>query len=119
MQNTVNWFELFVTDLNRAQAFYEEALGTTLKSENFMGEPHAIFKAEGVAGALVVRKERKPSAEGALVYLACNGRLDAVLGRVEKAGGRVLLGKTEIGPPGFIAIISDTEGNQVGLHSPR
>lgn len=119
MKNAINWFELFVTNLPRAQKFYEEVLGASLRSETFNGEPHAIFVAEGVGGALVLRKDRKPSAEGALVYLNCNGQLDAVVGRVTKAGGRVVMPKTDIGPPGFIAVMLDSEGNAVGLHSER
>jgi predicted enzyme related to lactoylglutathione lyase len=119
MRNTLNWFEIFVANLPRAQAFYEAVLGTKLKAETFNGEPHAIFAAEDLKGALVQRASRKPSAEGSLVYLNCNGQLDAVLGRVAGAGGRVVMPKTDIGPPGFIAVVADSEGNAVGLHSAR
>ena len=119
MRNTINWFELFVSELPRAQAFYEQVLVTKLKPETFNGEPHAIFVADGLEGALVQRKNRKPGGEGALVYLNCDGALDATVARVEKAGGKVVLPKTDIGPPGFIAIMLDTEGNSVGLHSAR
>lgn len=119
MQNGINWFELFVADLPRAQAFYEQVLDTKLRAEKFNGEPHAIFQADGVAGALVLRKDRGPSRDGALVYLNCNGKLDAVLARVTKAGGRLVLPKTDIGNPGFIAVMADSEGNAVGLHSER
>jgi predicted enzyme related to lactoylglutathione lyase len=45
--------------------------------------------------------------------------LDETLGRVEKAGGKIVMPKTDIGPPGFIAIVRDSEGNSVGLHSER
>jgi hypothetical protein len=119
MRNTLNWFELFVADLPRAQAFYEQVLATKLRAEQFNGEPHAIFGADGLKGALVKREGRKPSAEGSLVYLNCNGALDAALSRVEKAGGKIVMPKTDIGDPGFIAIVKDTEGNAVGLHSAR
>lgn len=119
MKDTLSWFEIFVADLPRAQGFYERVLDKKLEAETFNGEPHAIFPAEGLKGALVKRAARKPSADGALVYVDCTGTLDAVLGRVEAAGGKVLLPKTDIGGPGFIAVIADTEGNQVGLHSER
>lgn len=119
MRNTLNWFELFVTEMPRAQAFYEQVLATKLRAGPFNGEPHAIFSDDGLKGALVQREGRKPSAEGAVVYLNCNGDLDAALGRVEKAGGKIVMPKTDIGPPGFIAIVHDTEGNAVGLHSVR
>ncbi len=119
MQNSVNWFELFVAEMPRAQAFYEQVLATTLRPENVNGEAHAIFGGDGVAGSLVQRKGAQPGGGGTLVYLNCNGTLDAVIARVEKSGGKVMMPKTDIGPPGFIAVMVDTEGNSVGLHSER
>ncbi len=121
MSNVINWFEIPVTDLPRAQAFYERILGTKLKAEVFGGMPMAIFPygEKGVGGALAKMELRKPSSEGSLTYLNCNGALDEVLAKVPSAGGRVVLPRTDIGAPGFIAIIADTEGNSVGLHSVR
>lgn len=124
MNNAVNWFEIFVADLTRAAAFYERVLQISLKREDFAGMPQAIFTRAGgnpdnVGGALVKHPERGPSAEGVMVYLNVTGQLDAVLGRIEAAGGKVVMPKTDIGDPGFIALMRDTEGNVVGLHSPR
>jgi hypothetical protein len=120
MRNTLNWFELFVADLPRAQRFYEQVLATTFKeTEDFDGTQMAIFSDDGLKGALVKSPRRKPAAEGALVYLNCNGALDACLSRVEKSGGKVVLPKTDIGAPGHIALMVDSEGNTVGLHSVR
>ena len=119
MQNAINWFEIFVSDLDRAVAFYEGALGIELRREEFGGTPMAIFPGAGagVAGALV-KNGQKPGG-GTLVYLNANRKLDAVLGRVKPSGGEVVLPKTDIGDPGFIATVKDTEGNIVGLHSER
>jgi hypothetical protein len=72
-----------------------------------------------VGGALVEDSTNAPSPTGQRVFLNAAGELDAWLARVEAAGGRVLLPRTDIGPPGHIAIIQDTEGNHVGLHAPR
>jgi predicted enzyme related to lactoylglutathione lyase len=119
MINTVNWFEIFVSDMDRARLFYETVLAIKLKTETAMGEPHAIFTGERQFGALVKREHRKPSAEGVMIYLNCAGILDQVIERAVKAGGRILLPKTDIGAPGFIAILGDSEGNAVGVHSPR
>ena len=120
MKDAINWFELPVLDLERAQKFYETVLATKLKTEIFGGLPNALFPAgEGVGGALVKDPRRAPHASGALVYLNANGKLDACLGRVEAAGGKVLLPKTSIGDPGDIALVLDTEGNQIGLHATR
>jgi predicted enzyme related to lactoylglutathione lyase len=119
MHNTLNWFEIFVADLPRAQAFYEAVLDTSLKTEDFGGMPMAVFPAEGLKGALVKHPRRQPSAEGAITYLNCNGRLDQALARVPAAGGAVLMPRTDIGAPGFIAWVRDTEGNTVALHAAR
>jgi predicted enzyme related to lactoylglutathione lyase len=121
MKSALNWFEIPTVELKRAVKFYEAVLGTSLKVEEFNGTPIAVFHAEdpGVGGALIHDARRKPSPEGAIVYLDARGDLDGCLARVERAGGRVLLPKLDIGGPGFIAIIADSEGNQVGLHSPR
>jgi len=122
MQHTINWFEIPTTDLDRASRFYEAVLGATVKREHFdgTGTQMAVFQGDeaSVRGALIVDERRKPAADGALVYLHARD-LDASLARIEKAGGNVVMPKTDIGPPGFIALVRDTEGNVVGLHTPR
>ena len=75
--------------------------------------------ADGAGGALTLSPQRQPNENGTLVYLNANGILDAVLARLGGAGGDVVLPKTDIGDPGFIAIFRDTEGNVVGLHAER
>ena len=44
-------------------------------------------------------------------------RLDETLKEVEKNGGRVLAQKHSIAPFGFRAIVLDSEGNGIALHS--
>jgi len=122
MTHTINWFEIPTTDLERASRFYQDVLGASFKHEHFAAtDMHmAVFQGEmkSVRGALIADKRRKPAADGALVYL--NARdLDASLARIEPAGGSVVLPKTDIGEPGFIALVRDTEGNVIGLHAPR
>ena len=122
MANALNWFEIPVADLERATRFYEAVMGETLKRESEDGRPMAIFARKNdadVAGALVADPRRKPTSDGVTVYLNAAGKLDACLERVGGAGGKVLLPKTDIGVPGFIALVRDTEGNTVGLHAPR
>jgi predicted enzyme related to lactoylglutathione lyase len=121
MSGAINWFEIPVVDLDRAQHFYQTILEKQLRRETFAGMPMAVFPYSdgGVGGALVIMKGREPSLHGGLGYLDCGQALEETLARVPKAGGKVVMPRTDIGPPGFIAIIVDTEGNSVGLHSPR
>jgi predicted enzyme related to lactoylglutathione lyase len=120
MMNAINWFEIPVTDLERAATFYETTLGIALKRVSFGGAPIAIFPADepGVAGALVIDARRKPGVDGSVVYLNATGKLDECLKRATRAGGEVILPRTPIGEPGFIAFVRDTEGNRIGLHAP-
>ena len=121
MTNALNWFEIPVIDMDRAHKFWGAVLGEDLKRVDFGGKPHVLLpqKDEGVGGALVKDADRKPSADGTLLYLNAEGRLDACLARVSKAGGAIVLPRTGIGEHGFIAVLRDTEGNVVGLHSTK
>jgi predicted enzyme related to lactoylglutathione lyase len=122
MTHAINWFEIPTNDLDRASRFYESLLAISLERERFAGTDTdmAIFpgEEESVRGALIASPRRKPMSDGALVYLHARD-LDASLARVDKAGGSVVMPKTDIGEPGFIALVRDSEGNVVGLHSPR
>jgi predicted enzyme related to lactoylglutathione lyase len=122
MSHTITWFELPAADLDRAVDFYRAVLQAEIRKEIFGKMPNGIFvtasRAE-VTGALVQGEGYVPSSTGAVVYL--NARtpddLDQILARVEPSGGKVILPKTDIGEPGFIALILDSEGNRVGLHA--
>lgn len=118
-QNAINWFEIPCADLDRATEFYETMLGVKLVRDDSFG-PVAMFTAEeaGTGGTLVKRTFQKPGASGPMVYLNCDGDLDAVLARVPAAGGLVLRPKTPVpGGYGHYACLRDSEGNHVGLHS--
>ncbi len=120
MKNTINWFEIPVADMDRALAFYSSLFDTKL--ELMQGMPDvtmAMLPAdeEGVGGAIVKHAQMKPSADGTHVYINGGDDLAPMLGRVEPAGGKVIMPKTSIGENGYMALITDTEGNTVGLHS--
>jgi uncharacterized protein len=119
MANTVNWFEIPVSNMERATTFYGTLFETTLKADPAIpGYEMAMFPSQGgVDGALVKGEGNTPSHSGSLVYLNGGDDLIHVLNRVEKAGGKVLQDKTSIGENGFFAYFEDTEGNKVALHS--
>lgn len=117
----VVWFEIPTADLARAQRFYGNILGTAFREEQ-MGPAAriAVFEAPETAikGCLVNGPHWQPSASGSIVYLNAGADLQNVLDRVPAAGGEVLVGKTLIAPEiGYYAVLKDSEGNSVGLHS--
>ena len=121
MNKLISWFEIPALDLNRACAFYENILAVTLNRGDMGPASLAVFpydRDHATGGTLITGPGFKPSAEGAVVYLNANPSLDAVLARVSKAGGKVVLPRTEL-PPGMgaYAHFVDTEGNRVGLHA--
>lgn len=121
MANALNWFEIPVTDMNRAKAFYGTVLDAKeLQEQNAKDMLMTFLPSEdGVGGALVQNKEwgYVPSQTGSIVYLNGGEDLSVPLGKVEAAGGKVLAEKMGIGENGFIAFFQDTEGNKVGIHS--
>ena len=122
--NIVGWFEIPVNDMERAMAFYEKVLDLKL-DRNQMGPldmawfPYAP-EGLGSGGSLVYFPDGyKTSGDGVLVYFtAHSGDLANELSRVEDVGGKILQDKTQISPEhGFMAVIIDSEGNRVALHS--
>ena len=124
MPSALNWFQIPASDATRARAFYETICGLTLEKleagpgMEMWGFPSDWRKGE-IGGAIVCGEGAVPSATGTMVFLNGNPDLQTVLDRVEGAGGKILAPKTEIGMEGagFFAVITDTEGNTVGLHS--
>lgn len=117
--NSINWFDIPVSDLDRATTFYSEILDSTLERYEGNGIEGALFPCSGAAcGTLLKGESFVPSHQGSVVYLNGGSDLTTILSRVAGAGGKVLLEKTEIGGGrGSFAYFEDTEGNRVGLHS--
>jgi predicted enzyme related to lactoylglutathione lyase len=120
MSNPVGWFEIHVADMARAKAFYEQLLGTQLNKLDSPGMDMMAFTMDshghGASGALVCMPGMAPGGNSTLVYFSsADCAIEA--GRAEAAGGQVFKPKTSIGPYGFIALLIDTEGNMIGLHS--
>jgi predicted enzyme related to lactoylglutathione lyase len=119
MSHTLCWFDLDVKNLERAVTFYHHVLNRQLDTFDYEGHRGAVFSHEhhDVAGCLVESTDFKPNDGGLLPYFNVEGRLDASLKEVEKYGGQIIAPKHAIGPNGFRAIILDSEGNRVALHS--
>jgi uncharacterized protein len=118
--NALNWFEIYVTDIQRARTFYETILNTQLVEAEGASIPMAIFPYDnmnGIGGSITCMEGCKPGPGGTVIYLNVEGDLDGVISRIPAAGGKVIRPRFAIPPHGFIAIFEDTEGNVVGLHS--
>lgn len=121
--NSLNWFEIPVLDTPRAKKFYETILDIKMETSEMMGMEMTSFPGSDtpngkVSGALVKNEMYKPSADGAVIYLNANPDIQAVVDRIETAGGKVVMPKTQITPEiGYMAFFIDTEGNRLGLHA--
>ena len=124
MNNAISWFEIGTTDLERATKFYQTIFGISLVPMDLPNIKMRMFPVDdpqhGIGGAIVDSGGfHKPSGtDGPLIYLNGNPDVQTILDKVEAAGGKVMVPKTEISPEyGFMAVIIDTEGNRIGLHS--
>jgi len=118
----IDWFEIPARNLDRAQTFYETLLATTLRREAAgPAKMLAVFSYgdTGIGGCLMAGEgTAEPSQSGTMIYLNAAPMLDAVLARVEAAGGRITTPKVQLPDgQGCFAHILDTEGNRVGLHA--
>ena len=121
--NAINWFEIPVSDFARARKFYETIFAIKLTDMSAMPETQmAGFPYEygngKVTGAIVHNQAYKPSTEGVVIYMNADPEIQTVVYRIEKAGGRIILPRTQITPEyGYMAFFIDTEGNKIGLHA--
>jgi uncharacterized protein len=120
--NSLNWFEIPATDIKRAKKFYENVFDVKMEEMEMEGMLMAFFpwkNGNGKAtGGLVKSKMHKPSKTGGcVIYLNADPDLKKALSKVKKAGGQVIMPKTQIGEFGFMAFFIDTEGNRMAMHS--
>ncbi|MBK8426724.1 MAG: VOC family protein [Lewinellaceae bacterium] len=122
-KNAIAWFEIPVSDFERAKKFYETIFDFEMPEMDMTGIRMGILlhnrEEGGIGGAICHGDGYVPAgASGPKVYLDCGNDLNTVLGRIPGAGGQVVFPKTEIGPDmGQFAFFTDSEGNVVGLYS--
>jgi uncharacterized protein len=122
--DTLCWTDIPVVDLNRAIRFYSAVLGAEVSKMSENGVEYGLLPHEeqNSSGCLCVRGDsagvdNQPSQSGPLIYLSVEGRLDAAVKAAESKGGTVLQARQQIGPHGFRAVVVDSEGNRIALHS--
>lgn len=122
-KHAISWFEIPTADIDRAQKFYEAIFGIKMIVQDMQNIKMRMFPIEdpmNIGGALTYNEEfYKPSAtDGPMVYLNGNPDLQKVLDKVEDAGGKILMPKTQISADyGYMALFLDSEGNRIALHS--
>ena len=120
-KNRIVWCDIPVADLDRACAFYAAVLGIDVPKEAFEGFEFAVLAHDdGNGGCLVPMPDQIASGEaggGLMVYFNVDGRIRDAVARVAELGGAVLQDVHAIGPHGFRAIVHDSEGNRLALHS--
>jgi predicted enzyme related to lactoylglutathione lyase len=122
--NTLNWFEIPVNDFDRAKQFYNQLfdyeMHDVLAGPNRRGFLPFDQQGGGIGGAIVHGPDYIPSQRGCLVYLNAGDDLSILLARVQDAGGQIVQDKTPVSEEsdlGYYAIIRDSEGNRIALHS--
>ncbi|MDQ6621482.1 MAG: VOC family protein [Pseudomonadota bacterium] len=118
--NAVNravWFDIPVTDLDRASAFYASVLGIDVHREKFGEFEFAVLQHDDGNGGCLIPDPGAVSRGGILVYFNTDGRIRQAVTEVESHGGQVLKDTHPIGPHGYRAIVLDSEGNRIALHS--
>ena len=121
--HAINWFEIPVSDFDRAKKFYQQIFDYEMPENTMDGARMGFllydFQNGGRCGAIVHNpKFYTPSENGSLIYLNCEPDLSVVLGRVENAGGTIIKPKSLVAENlGYWALIRDSEGNRVALHS--
>ena len=122
--DTLCWTDIPVTNLDRAIRFYSAVLGKEVKklSEARMEYGLLPHGEQNASGCLCVRSDsggvdNRPSANGPLIYLSVDGRLDEAVQAARANGGKVLRARQQIGEHGFRAVVIDSEGNRIALHT--
>jgi len=118
--NPVGWFDIHVSNLDKAKKFYETVFNIQLFDAPTEWGKQSFFpfnhESPNISGALVEKADFSVSSNNTVVYFETENCTTEEK-RIEQAGGKVVQPKMNIGEFGFISIFIDTEGNTVGLHS--
>lgn len=118
--NRIVWCDIHVDDLDRACAFYEGVMGIKCPQDTFNDFRFAVMEHDqGNGGCLVPRQpgQARATGSGVMIYLNVDGRIRDAVKKVSELGGKVVQEVHAIGPHGCRALIEDSEGNAMALHS--
>lgn len=122
--DTLCWTDIPVTNLDRAIKFYSAVLGSDVRKLSDGKADYGLLPHDegNASGCLCVHSDsggvdNRPSANGPLIYLLVEGRLNDAVEAARKNGGEILRERQQIGEHGFRAVIIDSEGNRIALHT--
>lgn len=116
--NRAVWFDIPVADLDRACTFYGTVLAIEVqKIETPEFRMGVLDHKEGNGGCLFVNPEEISSTGGLLVYMNAEGRIRDAVSKATEHGGKIVQDTHPIGEHGFRAVLLDSEGNRIALHS--
>ncbi|HEX2475784.1 MAG TPA: VOC family protein [Lacipirellulaceae bacterium] len=115
--NRAVWFDIPVADLDRAVQFYQAILGVGVEKQEFAGSSIGVIEHKDGNGGCLVQEKTEISAGGILLYMNVDGRIRDAVQKVVPQGGTVIQPIHPIGPHGFRAVVLDSEGNRIALHS--
>lgn len=121
-ENSVGWFEIYVSDVQRARSFYESVFSVKLEKLPAADPDLEMWvfpyemAASGSGGAICKMRGLEPGHNSVIVYFSCEDCATQEK-KAAASGGKVFKSKTSIGQWGFISLVTDSEGNMIGLHS--
>ncbi len=118
--NPVVYFEIPVTDLERAQVFYSAVFSFSFEKEIIDHYEMALFpfeeKNSGITGALAKGDVYQPTQNGVIIYFK-TASIDDTLEKVLQYGGKILYPKRiDKQYRCAVAEFEDSEGNRIALH---
>jgi len=105
---TETFMSIEVNDMQRATAFYVNALGATVM---FASPSWSSLRIAGVRLGLFHAQHAEVRVG---LHFSVSDLAEACAG-VERAGGRIIVASTEVAPGVVVADVSDTEGNVFAL----
>jgi predicted enzyme related to lactoylglutathione lyase len=108
----ISHIEIPTTDLNRSSEFYKNVFSWDFKP---FGNGYLLYNNhQGILAGL--RKVDSVAKGNTTVFHVTVENLEQMLEKTKSAGGHIIVGKTTIPAMGWYAVISDLDGNSVGLY---
>ena len=128
MDHTIVHFEIPADNVEKLKKFYEGVFGWKIIKAPMQGYDYWLVQTvptdekgmpqrPGVNGGMF---QRQPQHKGFMqVNYITVENIDEYIAKVKKLGGKILMPKQQVPTVGWVAVVVDPEGNQVGLLQPE